>query len=142
MAKRHADAPDAPRPASARALTFLACCLRAGRRAGRGQSLDEPARRGAGCAGRAAAPCRGGLKRADKKLHILIIGAPVGGARGVRRKSYPATLENLLEKRAHRRGRRHRQPSGVRGDRRNALSACAPKWRCAPGPADLAGRRQ
>lgn len=37
------------------------------------------------------------LTRADRKLRILIIGGHGGGARSVRR-SYPATLESLLEK--------------------------------------------
>jgi len=37
------------------------------------------------------------LNRADKKLRLLIIGGPGGGARNPRR-SYPATLEALLEK--------------------------------------------
>jgi lysophospholipase L1-like esterase len=37
------------------------------------------------------------LKRPDRKLHLLVIGGSGGGGRSARR-SYPATLESLLEK--------------------------------------------
>ncbi|MCW2273939.1 hypothetical protein M2321_001513 [Rhodoblastus acidophilus] len=78
-----------------RALTLLAClvCAPVGAQdASRCEPVSESL----------AAPAplpqvTAALARADKKLRLLIIGGPAGGSRSARR-SYPATLESLLEK--------------------------------------------
>ncbi|MCW2282869.1 hypothetical protein M2323_000634 [Rhodoblastus acidophilus] len=79
-----------------RALTLLAClaCAPAvAQDAGRCEPVSESL----------AAPAplprvTAALARADKKLRLLIIGGPGSGGSRSARRSYPATLESLLEK--------------------------------------------
>ena len=85
----------AARASAGRALTLLACLACA-------PACAQDANRCEPASESLAAPAplpevKAALTRADRKLRILIIGGPGGGARSVRR-SYPATLESLLEK--------------------------------------------